>query len=323
MVPVMGISISAGGNAGVVSTATEDGKDFSLASEIVVGDNFVSMHRESTGDATITEKAGKFSLAANVGDKSSSEYIVSGDQVTGEVKQSGMTILGPDDIGYLAANPDAGIAVQGSGAYALSYVAGLVKPLHLNGQRITMTVVEPAAGTAPISGSSTVWYANQAKESLNLQEAQDMGAGRGTMSSQFFYQTRADRKLYIVTPSLQTTYYMTGISIRDSNNHNDGYNTVDWKTLSTNYNALSTQRYNSASHILENDVAINNVVGWSDQKLLSVLEHEMGHGAGLADEYTDPTQLMYYSWTGQGLTLGDGDHAGIRALYGPGGVIYQ
>jgi hypothetical protein len=317
-----GISMSLGGDAGTVSATYLSGDEFSLDTEMVVGDGYVSMTRESNGDAIISESAGKFSLTAAIGDKASSEYVAAGDQVYGEVKQSGMTILNPDDVAYTASCEDCGIAVQGSGDYQLTYVAGLSKPLHLNGGRIIMTVVEPVAGTAPVDGANFVGYSNAAKESLNAQEAQDMG-GKGTMNSQFLYQTR-DMRIYTVTPGLSTRYYMTGTNIRDSQNHNDGKQVIDWGVLSTSYNALSYIRYDGNSHIAEVDMRLNSAVGWNSQKLLSVEMHEMGHWAGLGDEWTDTSQIMYGSWNGQGTTLGAGDHAGLAALYAPGtGIAYQ
>lgn len=82
-----------------------------------------------------------------------------------------------------------------------------------------------------------------------------------------------------------------------------------------NPSILGTTYYPTQGTTLAGDVTLNTGADWTHVDLASALAHEFGHSLGLAHA-SDPGEVMYPSYTGYVSALGDGDVAGIRALYG-------
>lgn len=109
----------------------------------------------------------------------------------------------------------------------------------------------------------------------------------------------------------------------------DGVHQSGWKPLSSGTIAVTTTWFapTGVRPALESDAAYNADYAWrldgsaGGYDLQHIATHELGHTFGLADLYAsaDSCLTMYgYGSTGQthARTLGDGDVAGLRALYG-------
>ncbi len=71
---------------------------------------------------------------------------------------------------------------------------------------------------------------------------------------------------------------------------------------------------------LAGDMVLNSNIGWgmnTGADVETVALHEFGHALGLGENTSDPTTVMYYTYTGVKQNLASDDIAGIQSIWGP------
>lgn len=268
--------------------------------------------------------------------------------ITGQVSVDGTTWMDSHDMGMVK-NGDFGLAVEG-----LRLAGGEVGAFSVNAAQVSTqdakkrnvkTNAVVYYQNSPSSYTLTGWRWNRAKPLVLYLRNDKNLAGEGLTAKQAKTAIENAANTWDVVTSRNLFYDRGGIidSKKRADNPYDGYSVHAWKYLSRAPSALaySRTRYgypkvNGYYTVYESDVSYNTRYRWTTDwntavkyngrifDVQTVALHELGHTLGLGDLYTlrstDPRRYDYYqimnSYNDPQRTLGAGDKAGIRRLYG-------
>ncbi len=268
--------------------------------------------------------------------------------ITGQVSVDGTVWMNSQDMSIVGSN-DFGIAVEGLRVAGDGIGTFGVNAAHVSGDAAKKSNVKTNAvvyyQNSPISYTTTGWRWNRANPLVLYLRADKNLASEGLNSNSVrtAITNAADTWDAVTTRNL---FYDGGVIVdprKNADNPYDGYSVHAWKYLSLAPSALaySRTRYgypkvNGYYTVLESDVSYNTRYSWTTDlsraqmyngrifDVQTVALHELGHTLGLGDLYTLPStdprrgdysQIMN-SYNDPQRTLGNGDIAGIRKLYG-------
>lgn len=324
-------SITSGGSVSGAQSTSLEGEIGVVGSISITGDSGMAVTGEIIGEGKID-----------------ADLCSSDTSITGQVSVDGTRWMDSQDMSIVGSN-DFGIVVEGLRVAGDGIGTFSVNAAHVSTADARKSNVRTNAMTyyqnSPLSYTTTGWRWNRASPLVLYLKADSNLASEGLNSNSVreALTSAADTWDGVTSRNL---FYDGGVIIdsrKNADNPYDGYSVHAWKYLSLAPSALaySRTRYgypkvNGYYTVLESDVSYNTRYSWTTDwstavnnngrifDVQTVALHELGHTLGLGDLYTLPStdprrgdysQIMN-SYNDPQRTLGSGDIAGIRKLYG-------